>query len=252
MNKKWLVSIVSIVIITGGALGWHYTHVKKEAKPAVLTTKKETSKPQPIAQPAEQAPSGFTQDTFTQLQAMDQETIRDLVQKVRKLGDPQATPKDCTLLTLGDAHFAITSFWDADYYRDQSIWKAPAQDNLWSPEQKKDISRPGAWMIALLTKNAKVSLPDVVLRWAAPPGNMIPPAVSPTEPIAQACNAGWNEILKQKYSFFSFVKATAVQNTLQLHFTVVKVDKPQNVKVTVPINGTIDAWSLGTISIQEE
>ncbi|AFM40474.1 hypothetical protein Desaci_1458 [Desulfosporosinus acidiphilus SJ4] len=251
MSKKWLISGASVFMILLIALGWHYISTKKESKP-VPVAKQETPKPQPTAQPSKQAPSGFTPKTFTQLHTMDQETIRDLIQQVRKLGDPQATPEACSLLTIGDTHYALTSFWDPNYYRDPSIWKATEQNNLWSPELKKDLSKPGAWMVALLTKDPKSPFPDVALRWAAPPDTMTPPAVSQTEPVAQACNAGWNEILKQKYAFFSFVKATADQTTLQLHFTVVKTDKPQNVRVTVPINGSLNNWSLGAITLQDE
>ncbi|WP_088186415.1 hypothetical protein [Desulfosporosinus sp. FKA] len=251
MSKKWLIFGASVLMILLIAWGWHDIRTKKEAKP-VPVTKQETSKPQPMTQTSKQTSSEFTPETFSQLQTTDQETISDLVQQVRKLGDPQATPEACSLLTIGDAHYALTSFWDPTYYRDPSIWKATEQNNLWSPELKQDLSKPGAWMIALLTKDPKSSFPDVALRWAAPPGMMAPPAVSQTEPIAQACNAGWNEMLKQKYAFFSFVKVTAAQNTLQLHFTVVKTNTPQNMRVTVPIKGSLSKWSLGTITIQDE
>lgn len=251
MSKKFIVSIVSVFLLIVVVLSWHFVNLKHNAKPAVTTNQTKT-KVQPSVQPSKQPATGFTQTTFAKLQTLDQETIRDLVKQARKLGDPQATPEQCSLLTVGNVHYAITSFWDPSFYRDPTIWKAPTQDNLWNPNLKKDISEPGAWMIALLTESSKTTLPDVALRWAAPPANLAPPPVSQTEPVAQACNAGWNEILKQKYAFFTFVKATAVGNNLQMHFTVVKVDKPQKVMVTVPINGTFNAWSLGAITIQNE
>lgn len=249
MKRMWLIPVISVVLF-GGFVGWHYMKAKKVNKPAAVVQQK-IQTPQKGAQ-SKEAQSGFTQNTFAQLQASDQETVRDLVQGVRRLGDPQATPADSSLLKIGDVHYAITSFWDPDYIRDPSVWKAPADDNLWDPQLKADILNPGAWMIAMVTENKKIDLYGVVLRWAAPPANLAPPPVSQTDPVAQALNAGWNEILKQKYPFFSFMKATAVDNKLELHFTVVKVDKPQKVVVTVPINGTDTSWSLGKVSIQDE
>lgn len=249
MKKMWLIIGICVVLIVG-FVSWHYMKAKPESKPAAAV-KQAVQIPQENAKP-KGTKSGFTQDTFAKLQATDQEAIRNLVHEVRRLGDPQATPTDCSLLTIGDVHYVITSFWDPDYIRDPSVWKAPADDNLWDPKLKEDILNPGAWMIAMLTESKECNWPGVALRWAAPPANLAPPPVSQTEPIAQAANAGWNEILKQKYQFFSFVKVTAVENKLQLHFTVVKVDKPQKVVVTVPINGTYKAWSLGAVSIQDE
>ena len=250
MKKKWIIPILLVVLLVGAVLSWHFVSAKKESMPVAANHENQT--PQQSASGVEQQPSGFTQNTFAQLQTIDQETIRDLVQKVRRLGDPQVTPADCSLLTLEDAHYAITSFWDPDYIRDPNVWKAPVADNLWDPTLKADIAKPGAWMVAMLTESKESNMSGVVLRWGAPPATLAPPPVTQTEPIAQACNLAWNELLKQKYQFFSFVKATAVQNKLQLHFTVVKADKPQKVVVTVPIKGTYKSWSLGTLSIQAE
>jgi len=249
MKKKWIIPGVVLVVLLGGTLGWHFVSTTKESKS--VAANHESPIPAQSVPPVVE-PSGFTPDKFAQLQTIDQETLRDFVQKVRRLGDPQVTPADCSLLTLGDTHYAITSFWDKDYIRDPNIWKAPASDNLWDPKLKADIVKPGVWMIAMLTESKETNLPGAALRWGTPPATLAPPPVSQTEPIAQACNSGWNELLKQNYSFFSFEKATAVQNKLQLHFTVVKVDRPQKVVVTVPIDGTYKSWSLGKISIQAE
>ncbi|SPF46298.1 conserved hypothetical protein [Candidatus Desulfosporosinus infrequens] len=251
MKKKWIIPVILVVLLGGGAIRWHFVSAKKESK-SVVAAKHENQTPEQSAPLVEKQPLGFTPDTFAQLQTIDQETIRDLVQKVRRLGDPQVTPADCSLLTLEDAHYALTSFWDPDYIRDPNVWKAPVADNLWDPSLKADIAKPGAWMVAMLTESKESDMSGVALRWGAPPTTLTPPPVTQSEPIAQACNLGWNEILKQNYSFFSFVKVTAVQNKLQLHFTIVKVDKPQKVVVTVPINGTYKSWSLGKTSIQDE
>jgi hypothetical protein len=250
MKKKWIFSVILIALFAG-IIRWHFVSTKKESKP-IVATNHENQTPQQSAPLVEKQSLVFTPDTFSQLKTIDQETIRDLVQQVRRLGDPQVTPADCSLLTLEDAHYAITSFWDPDYIRDPNVWKAPVADNLWNPSLKADIAKHGAWMVAMLTESKESDMSGVALRWGAPPTTLAPPPVTQAEPIAQACNLGWNELLKQNYSFFSFVKATAVQNKLQLHFTIVKVDKPQKLVITVPINGTYKSWTLGKITIQDE
>ncbi|MCB8818621.1 hypothetical protein [Desulfosporosinus shakirovi] len=250
MRKKWI-PLILMVIIAGAAISGYFNSPKRGGA-SVVPADVAGQAPQQSYPPTEQQSSAFSPDTFEHLQAIDQETIRDLVQKVRRLGNPYVTPADCSLLTMEDAHFAVTSFWDPDYIRKSDAWKTSVSDNLWDPSLKGDITKPGAWMVAMLTKSDESDWQDVVLRWDAPPSRLIPPPVSLPEPIAQACNSGWNELLKQNYLFFSFVKATASQNTLQLHFTVVKTDKPQKVVVSVPINGTYKSWSFGNISIQDE
>lgn len=249
--KKRMIAIIVVVLVAGIFIGWHFIDADSDSR-QMAAVNYEDEIPKRSDPPKEQQASGFSPEAFEQLQEIDQETIRELVQKVRRLGNPQATPSDCSLLVLEDAHFAITSFWDPDYIRDASAWKNIVSDNLWDPSIKTDITKPGAWMVAMLTKSSESNWQGVVLRWDAPPAKLTSPPVSLPEPIAQACNSGWNELLKQNYSFFSFVKATSVQNKLQLHFTVVKKDKPQRVIVTVPINGTYKSWSLGDISIQDE
>lgn len=252
MNKKWMIPVVSLVLLSGIAISWYFTSDNSESKPMV-TINHEDPTFNPSARPVEQQQqTSFTPDTFAQLQTIDQETIRDFVQKVRRLGAPQVTPADCSLLALEDAHFAITSFWDPAYIRNASFYETTMTNTLWDPLLKADITKPGAWMVAMLTESKESNWQGVVLRWDAPPSTLISPPVSLPEPIAQACNSGWNELLKQNYPFFSFVKATATQNILQLHFTVVKTDKPQTVVVDVPINGTYKSWSLGNISIRNE
>ncbi|WP_434510053.1 hypothetical protein [Desulfitobacterium sp. AusDCA] len=250
-RTKWILSgLVALLIIGGIIFGLHLSS-KKASPPAQSTASEKQQAVEKPSAPTTQS-STITQDSFSSLPDQDQANLRELVNNVRLYGSSKITPADCSILSIGSVHYAITSYWDKDYTRDSKVWQTPDKDNLWDPNLKKDVQNPGAWMIAYLSTDKSVKWSGTFLRWAAPPSTLTPPDVPQNDPIAQAANTAWKEVLTKKYAHFSFVKATAHDNVLQLHFSVVVNDKPQKVVVSVPIDGTYSSFTPGQVTVKSE
>lgn len=249
-TKRLLICFIVILLIGGITFGLRLSSIKVSSS----TQPSSSEKQQTVEKTAAPTPSAstITQDSFSSLPNQDQANLRGLVDNVRLYGSSKITPADCSILSLGSVHYAITSYWDKDYTRDPEVWQTPEKDNLWDPSLKKDVLNPGAWMIAYLSTDKSVKWSGTFLRWAAPPSTLTPPEVPQNDPIAQAANAVWKELLVQKYAHFSFVKATAHDNILQLHFSVVVNDRPQKIVASIPIEGTYSSFTLGQVTVKSE